>query len=415
MSSYSPISEDSKLNRLLRWRAGESAGPWQMVVFPTNRCNLKCGICWQRGVEEKTGKFDYSRELSDARFLALVDEAAELGVKEWSIAGGGEPFVRAALVMNMCSRIREQGMNGGLYTNGTLVKREHLEHLVDIEWNRLDLSLDGSTAQINDAIRSGESFQRATEMLGTLNEIKQEKNKEFPIVDIHCVLTTLNLHDMEEMIHLAKNSGAHDIGFSILQVESKQCARFEFSPEDWKELPSLAAKAAATAEHLEINTNVSALIELNPSCRKNNACSTTPNDKFIEAGCFEPFLSVAVLSEGYVGPCCSFWDDAADNLQKHSLKEVWTGPWFQDMRERMFSHNFPDFCEHCPSHFIWLTEKMRSDLKTYMANNPPPPRSINNDLAKRITDSVKNYGLYGSLRRGWEWVWITAKHKAKLK
>ena len=182
---------DTKLNRLMRWRKGETPGPWQIVVFPTNRCNLKCSICWQRWVEEKWGKVDHSRELSDERLLRLVDEAAAMDVREWSIGGGGDPMVRGDLIMRMCTRIRELNMNGGIFTNGTLLTRAHLEHLVDIGWDRLDFSLDGPTAEINDAIRSKGSFERVAASMGLLDEIRNAKGKTLPIIDVHVVLTRL--------------------------------------------------------------------------------------------------------------------------------------------------------------------------------------------------------------------------------
>lgn len=399
---------DSKLQRLLRWRAGESPGPWQIVVFPTNRCNLKCGICWQRGLEERIGKLDYSGELPDARLLALVDEAAKLGVQEWSIAGGGEPFVRAGLVMDMCARIRTLGMNGGVYTNGSLVKGEHLEHLVDIGWQRIDLSLDGPTAEINDAIRGAGSFDRALTLLQTLNDIKAEKCKGAPIVDVHFVLTHLNLHAMDDMIALVAGYGVHDIGFSILQVESEQCVPFAFTDEDWSEMPALAQQASETASRLGINSNISTLLELDAAAKSPKACGNRCPG-FEQSGCFEPFLTVAVLSEGFVGPCCAFWDESADNLRDKSLAEVWNGDWFRNLRERMVAWDFPAYCEHCPSHFVWLNDKTRGELEEHVALEPAPPRPASQDTLQRLVSSIKGYGVFGTLRRGIEWALISLR------
>ena len=36
------------MGRLDAWRNGGSAGPLRVTLFPTNRCNLRCSICWQR-------------------------------------------------------------------------------------------------------------------------------------------------------------------------------------------------------------------------------------------------------------------------------------------------------------------------------------------------------------------------------
>ena len=106
---------DTPLTRLHRWQAGETPGPWTITLIPTNRCNLRCEICWQRRTEA-----DFGHEVQDSRLEELVDEAAAMGVREWNISGGGEPMARAGLVLSLCERIRERDMNGALQTNATL-------------------------------------------------------------------------------------------------------------------------------------------------------------------------------------------------------------------------------------------------------------------------------------------------------
>ena len=403
MHIAAPAKTDTKLNRLLQWRAGKSPGPWQMVVFPTNRCNLKCGICWQRYAEETFGKLEHTREVSDERWLELVEEAAALNVREWSIAGGGEPFVRAALVMEMCERIRANGMNGGVYTNGTLLKREYIEHLVEIGWERLDFSIDGPTADINDAIRGAGAFERAITALRLLQEIKQAKGKQYPVVDVHCVLTRHNADKMEAMAHMVNGVGIKSLGFSMLQVESRQCEPFQITEQQLAALPAHAAKAAQLCDDLHIATNAHTLTAAIDRMQARVESEGPIKDHFVDAGCFEPFLSVAVLAEGQAGPCCAFWDEHADNIRDHSLEAIWKGSWFTTMRERLIHREFPDFCKHCPSHFVWQTEETRQALRANIAARPRPftPALFMEGLAQ-----IRKRGLAATVRRAYEWMSI---------
>ena len=139
---------DEQVMRLLRCERKEAPAPWYITIFPTNRCNLRCGICWQR-------RFDHLHDdIPDERLLRLVDECAALDVRGWCIAGGGEPMTRPDVVLAMCERIRGHGMDGTLVTNGVAFKTSYFERLADCRWSDIAVSLDGPTEDINDAIRS---------------------------------------------------------------------------------------------------------------------------------------------------------------------------------------------------------------------------------------------------------------------
>ena len=193
---------DTPVTRLLRWHAGETPGPWQLHLFPTNRCNLRCKTCWQRSIE-----FATDREVPDDRLLALADEAAALGVKEWFIIGGGEPMARGDLVIRLCERIRERGMDGVLHTNGTLFKPAHLESLVRMGWGRVKVSLDGPTAAVNDPIRGEGAFERATGNIRRLTELKREQGVSVPTVALHPTLVRQNFEKAGDIIELARDLG----------------------------------------------------------------------------------------------------------------------------------------------------------------------------------------------------------------
>ena len=75
-----------RAQRLGCWANGAQPGPFKVTYFPTNRCNLRCAICWQR-----QDVHDYS-ELTPSRQSQLIEEAHHLDVREFVIGGGGEPL-----------------------------------------------------------------------------------------------------------------------------------------------------------------------------------------------------------------------------------------------------------------------------------------------------------------------------------
>ncbi len=399
---------DSKESRLLRWQDGETPGPWQVVAFPTNRCNLRCGICWQRWVEKKLGALDHSHEMSDDRWLRLVDEAAELGVQEWSIGGGGDPLVRMDLVMRMCARIREQGMNGGIFTNGTLFKKEHLQRLIEIGWERIDFSLDGPTAEINDAIRSEGSFERATANMRLLVDLRRKMGRERPIIDIHTVLTRLNVDKLDAMLDIAAEMAPCQFGVSRLQEQSDLSIQLALTEEQQQALPSLLAHVSERGATMGVTSNARALFfaETGRNAPVRQPVPGWKRTHIMESACFEPWLTATVLPQGYVGPCCAFWDETAETLHKMSLAEAWTGAYLRSLRLRTLAGDLPDYCQWCPSHFIWLTEEIRNRtmaLEKQRLESLPAGARLRGRI-RRLHVMARLGGWRNVLRRAWEWV-----------
>ena len=127
--------EKERALRLRNWEQGNKAGPFKLMYFPTNTCNMKCAICWQR-----KGVHDHS-ELSVERQVDLINEAIEIGVREIVIGGGGEPLMRWKTLRPLFEKIRTADVYGMLFTNGTLIRPELAEALVDMKWNKVLISL----------------------------------------------------------------------------------------------------------------------------------------------------------------------------------------------------------------------------------------------------------------------------------
>ena len=139
----------------------EAPGPriGSLMLVLTERCNLACSHCY--------GGFPACRELPLATVLGLVDQLAEGGGRSLTLSGG-EPLLYRGLeevVARAGKRVRVQ-----FCTNGTLV---------DARWARLfareldpviQVSLDGPSAAVHDAIRGAGSFERALRGVRHLQE-----------------------------------------------------------------------------------------------------------------------------------------------------------------------------------------------------------------------------------------------------
>lgn len=400
---------DTKLDRLLEWQAGDTPGPWEVILFPTNRCNQRCSICWQRWAEGEYGKVDTENELSDERLLRLVDECAEAGVREWSIVGGGEPLVRGDLVMALCERIRARDMNGVVHTNGTMFTPERLEQLVTLGWDRVVVSLDGPDAITNDAIRSEDSFERASANLRTLAGLREKHGVDTPASGIAHVITATNYTKLAEMVRFTHELGCSSLGASKLLVQGEQCAAFALTDEQQTELPRYIREAIAVSEDVGLHTNLDTLLPAGErqSTQGIDTQELTGDGRMLESKCFEAWLSVAIIADGRVGPCCVFWAEEAETLHDKTFQEVWNGPYMRKVRDQLRTRqDIPSYCRFCPSHIITRTEELRAELYSAHRNefSEMPTTARARYLAGRLLGNLRTRGLSGTARRAFEWV-----------
>jgi len=128
-------------------------------------CNLSCGHCLvSSGPERQQG-------LPTARIADAIDQAVALGAERLFFTGG-EPLARPD-ILDLAERVvATHGRELVILTNGTLFKGDRLERLSrlgtpsrDRGGLRIQVSLDGPTAEINDRIRGAGTFERIVEGL----------------------------------------------------------------------------------------------------------------------------------------------------------------------------------------------------------------------------------------------------------
>lgn len=420
-----PAVEDTKLSRILRWRAGEQVGPWEMQVHPTNRCNLKCKICWERRAEKEIGMSIYDRtaEVSDERYLRLVDEAAELGVREWTIVGGGEPMVRDELVIAMCERIKHHGMRVNLHSNATRFRREHFERLIAAGLDYLRVSIDGPTQELNDTIRGG-GFEKAINNLRLLKELKEAAGVTHPQMTMHPVITNITYQRLTDLVELCHELGGSGVFLSHLvfeKPEEEEGAIFRLDEAQTEELPKYIQAAQCRARELGMPEAFDAVLpnafrsekglpQLGRTC-----CG---DGRITDAACFETWLTCIVHVTGKVGPCCVSYDDHADSIKELSLRDAWFGPFMQDLRRRIVTNDLPHFCAGCPTYIDPRSENVRHALLPHI---PPSELAQWNKwtgltagqkairLAQRFQQNLRQRGLRQTLQRALEWRQIQSR------
>ena len=100
------------------WKLKGYLVPPILIFSITNECNLKCPGCYNKSFHSSDGK-----ELSDEKLWQIAEEAEELGVSFFVIAGG-EPFLRPVLLDIMKEYPKIIFL---VFTNGTLINDQMID------------------------------------------------------------------------------------------------------------------------------------------------------------------------------------------------------------------------------------------------------------------------------------------------
>jgi len=159
----------------------------------TMECNLRCVHCLSEAGNIR------ENELSHRDCLSLVDQLAGLRVFQVNI-GGGEPFIRPGLV-DLLRHCHKKGLVTCVSTNGILVDRDLAKTLSSLEMLYLQVSLDGATADVNDAIRGKGTYNKILKALDCL----AMEGAQF---SINTVLTNINFPQLDTLRELAGEYGS---------------------------------------------------------------------------------------------------------------------------------------------------------------------------------------------------------------
>ena len=160
----------------------------------TYACNLSCVHCLSA-----SGRRD-PRELTTEECKAVIDELQRMQVFYVNI-GGGEPTVRSDF-WEIVDYATSHDVGVKFSTNGVRITGEVAARLARNDYVDVQISLDGATAEVNDAIRGPGSFDMAMRALERLSNAGMTRLK------LSVVCTRTNIGQLDEFKAIADRYGA---------------------------------------------------------------------------------------------------------------------------------------------------------------------------------------------------------------
>lgn len=165
----------------------------------TSECNLRCIHCYN-----DSGQKRYELTVKDIE--NVCDSLCKANVKSIALSGG-EPFMHKN-ILDFLDVIADRNLDCVIITNATLIDKSIAERIHRYKVS-FQVSINGSNAEIHDKVCGRGSFDKT--LLGIYNLLEAYGSDK---INIHSVITKINLNDTPNIIKLVKSLHINDISFS---------------------------------------------------------------------------------------------------------------------------------------------------------------------------------------------------------
>lgn len=293
-----------KINKLLKNQTSFGL-PSNLLIEPTNICNLKCPGC-------PTGCGILNRPkgyMSLENFKKVINEC-EKSLDMVMLWNYGEPFLNKDL-FKMIRYARDKHIKVVTSTNAHFLPGK-IDELINSHINKVMVSLDGASKETYEKYRQNGNFETVME---SIKNLCQKKNKDI-FVELQYIIMRHNEHEVEKIKQIAKE----------LKVDK------------------LSLKSAWFLDK-RLEEKYRDIIPQNPKYQR-----------VIEKSgyCIRPWYHMTIQWNGDVAPCC--YDANCDinlgNVFEYGVKKVWNGKKMKNFRKIMKrqynGEEIINICQKCP-------------------------------------------------------------------
>jgi len=307
----------------------------RVVPFPrdvdidlTSRCNANCRYCYYLNNEGVV-----YQDLPTRTWLDFFDELGEAKVMTVQLAGG-EVFLRPDL-FELIDGVVKNRMRFEILSNGRLVTREIARRLKATgRLNQIQISLDGSTAEVHESMRGEGSFAPALEAIRLLRE------ERLPVT-VRVTVHDKNVDDLPALASLLLD----DVGLPSFSTNAI-CSlgthakygegSFLSTPRRLQAMRILARLDGRYPGRIRANAGPLAdwhMFNAMEEARKRNE-PIPDRGKLVGCGCI--FYRISVRSDGAYIPCIMLPQMVMGHIGADSLGEVWrNAPILNELRSRI--------------------------------------------------------------------------------
>lgn len=286
--------------------------PMQIVVEPTNKCNLNCPYCMVGMQNELVSKFGLASHslmtrpagfMNEEVFCVVLDNLKKFGIKKVYLHFQGEPFLNPQTPY-FAKVLKQNNFEVDIFTNGMAFTDGDIKEIANIEIDLIRFSVDGASQETYGKNRVGGDFNKVYENMKRI------------------VLACKGKKTRIEWQFLALGNNEHEIG-----------------------------KARKLSQDIGIHFFVKRFRETDPGLKTTNV---KYHARFFKKPCKDIYRQIGVYWNGDVVPCCYDTNgrEIMGNLTSNSLLEIWNSNKYKKFRARVDKASCdpdrePDLCKDC--------------------------------------------------------------------
>lgn len=304
----------------------------ELWIHTNNSCNLACSHCLV-----SSGP-DGDRGLSTETLLDVIGQARALGTTHFFFTGG-EPFLRKDILDLIGCVLSDPAAALAILTNGLCFNPARLAQLATYapERLRLQISLDGSTPEINDPIRGEGSYRKIVD--GIRSAVQGGLS-----VTVSTAIAQTNVDDVPEITRLIATLGVRT--HHLLWLHKRGRAGDKAADRT----PPVADVIAAVRRARAVGAGVGVVIDNHEAVKNRLRYPVGTKRDLASAG----VSSLCVYSDGAVYPSAAMADIAelrCGDVLKQTLAEIWhDNPVSRTFRAATVAQK--PICSRCPIRFF---------------------------------------------------------------
>jgi sulfatase maturation enzyme AslB (radical SAM superfamily) len=307
--------------------------PIKLDIENVSRCNFKCVMCvvsdWPKGQR--------GADMSLDDFKRIIDE--QYGLVEIKLQGIGEPTLQGDAYFQMIAYARSKHIWVRTTTNASLLHlKDNWRKLADARPNEIQISIDGATKEVFEAIRRGSVFEQVKQNCAKLNAHLTGDGRR--ITKMWTVVQQGNRHQLHELVDLAAELGFRDQAFAFSLAN--------WGADAWRE-----KNDAVTVED-QLSADLAWSLVEHGKCLGIAVSFWNSTDKYrtdkVESLCAWPFERAVITSDLKTVPCCTIGNPESFEIGRDSGKgfsELWFSDEFKAFRQAHLSGNPPAVCRTC--------------------------------------------------------------------
>ena len=297
-----------------------------ITINITRRCNLRCKHCYITIYESNDilnirdiKKFVI--EAYDERFLSPDLNFAILG---------GEPLLEKEKTIEIANFGSDMGFDVIISTNGLLIDSNFAKRAKESNLT-VQVSLEGSSSEINDAIRGKGSFNEAKDGINQL-----VKNNVYTIISM--VVQTNNFNDIESFYQFGRAMRVNEVRFIPLKIMGQ--AKYNIKP-----IPKLTL-LHAIHDLIKKYKNAKMLLKRDFYSIMKTTCAHSYKTLYCGTG----LKTILIDADGEVYPCPnhSLSEFRCGNIHNKSFKDIWiNSPILKKIRSIYDINTINTECSKC--------------------------------------------------------------------